>query len=239
MAQHLPQKYEKIKPLSSMGIYIKTAAMMAIFIVGVAALAGRWDWWTGWTILGVFILYSLILFRWLSSNDPELARERRQDSDERNHPYERVIIPIMVVLELALLIVATLDNGRFAWSTVPVWTRVIGWVLLAFTLVMVPWVFRTNTFASGVGRIQSDRDHHVVTSGPYRFVRHPMYAGVIVCFIGLPLVLGSWWALIPGGLLAALFVLRTAFEDRMLHNQLSGYSMYSQRIRFRLFPGIW
>jgi protein-S-isoprenylcysteine O-methyltransferase Ste14 len=239
MGQQLHQNDEYTEHPIGAGPYLKTAAIVAIIALSIAGLAGRWDWWTGWIFLGVFIAYCLILFRWLSAVDPELTRERRQDSDERNQPYERIIIPAMVALELALLIVAILDNGRFGWSTMPTWIRVVGWILVALAGIMIPWVFRTNTFASGVGRIQDDRNHHVITSGPYRYVRHPMYAGVIAAFVGLPLVLGSWWALIPGILLAALFVVRTALEDHMLHEQLPGYARYARCVRFRLFPGIW
>jgi protein-S-isoprenylcysteine O-methyltransferase Ste14 len=239
VTQRTVKEYENREPLFKPADFIKAIVVLAILVGSMAGLAGRWDWWAGWAFLGAYTVYSLVLFGWLSGIDPELVRERQQDADERNQPYERVILPIMVMLELALLVVAALDSGRFGWTTVPVWARGIGWTLLAVTGMILPWVFRTNTFASGVGRIQDDREHHVITSGPYRYVRHPMYAGVIAGFVGLPLALGSWWALIPGGLLAVLFVLRTAFEDRMLHNQLPGYDAYALRTRFRLFPGIW
>jgi protein-S-isoprenylcysteine O-methyltransferase Ste14 len=239
MEQQLHQNDEHGKHQDNAGIYLKTAAIVVIIALCIAGLAGRWDWWTGWIFLGVFIAYCLVLFRWLSAIDPELVRERQQDTDERNHPYERLIIPVMITLELTLLIVAVLDNGRFGWSSIPAWIRVMGWALVALAGIMLPWVFRTNTFASGVGRIQDDRNHRVITSGPYQYIRHPMYASIIVAFVGLPLVLGSWWALIPGVLLAALFAARTALEDRMLHEQLPGYTGYADRVRFRLIPGIW
>jgi protein-S-isoprenylcysteine O-methyltransferase Ste14 len=239
MDQQLRQNQKHGKHQYRAGLYLKTATILAIIALCVAGLAGRWDWWTGWIFLGVFTAYCLILFRWLSAVDPELTRERQQDIDERNQPYERLIIPAMIALELALIIIAVLDNGRFGWSNMPTWIRVVGWTLVAFTGIMLPWVFRTNTFASGVGRIQDDRNHHVITSGPYRYVRHPMYAGVCAAFVGLPLVMGSWWALIPGVLLAALFMVRTALEDRMLHEQLPGYARYAHRVRFRLIPRIW
>lgn len=239
MAQRTSDRHKNTGPLYSLGDILKTFVMLAIFAGALAALAGRWDWWAGWIFLGALTVYSFALFLWLSTADPDLARERQQDADERNQPYERVIIPVMVTLELALMIVAALDNGRFGWSTVPAWARITGGALVAVTGAILPWVFRANTFASGVGRIQDDREHHVITAGPYQYVRHPMYTGVITAFIGLPLVLGSWWALIPGGLLGVLFVLRTALEDRMLRSQLPGYAEYAQHTRFRLFPGIW
>ncbi|MBN1310749.1 MAG: isoprenylcysteine carboxylmethyltransferase family protein, partial [Anaerolineae bacterium] len=213
MTENTSELRKDREPLYGPGDFLKVIVTLAILVGAMALLAGRWDWMAGWTFLGVFTVYSLALFGWLSNVDPELARERQQDDDDRNQPYERVIIPLMVILELNLLVVATVDSGRFGWSTVPVWARVAGWALLAVAGAVLPWVFHTNTFASGVGRIQDDREHHVITNGPYRYVRHPMYTGVIAGFIGLPLALGSWWALIPGGLLIVTFIYRTWQED--------------------------
>jgi protein-S-isoprenylcysteine O-methyltransferase Ste14 len=225
--------------LFSLGDVVKVMVTLAALVGAFAALSGRWDWWAGWTFLLIFVLYSVSLSVWLSRVDPGLARERAHDADERNQPYERVLLPVMVVLEIGLLVVAALDGGRFGWSHVPVWARAGGWMALTAGGAMLPWVFRMNTFASGVGRIQADRGHAVVSGGPYRFVRHPMYAAIIVVMLGLPLALGSWWALIPGGLLALLFVVRTALEDRMLREELPGYKAYTRRTRYRLIPGIW
>jgi len=218
---------------------VKTAILLGMLVGGIALLAGRWDWWAGWAFVGAFTLYSLALFGWLAGVDPALARERQQDADPRNEPYERVLMPLMVTLEIALVVLAALDSGRFGWSAVPLAARIAGWLLLGVTGGVLPWVFHANTFASGVGRIQADRAHQVVTEGPYRIVRHPMYAGVILGMLGLPLALGSWWALVPGGLLAILFVMRTALEDRMLLRELPGYADYALRTRYRLAPGIW
>jgi protein-S-isoprenylcysteine O-methyltransferase Ste14 len=225
--------------LSGLGDVVKVIVCLAALVGAFAALSGRWDWWAGWMFLLVFVLYSVSLSVWLSRVDPGLARERAHDADERNQPYERVLLPVMVVLEIGLLVVAALDGGRFSWSHVPVWARAGGWMALVVGGAMLPWVFRTNTFASGVGRIQADRGHVVVSSGPYRLVRHPMYTAVIGVMLGLPLALGSWWALIPGSLLALLFVVRTALEDRMLQDELPGYKAYTRQTRYRLIPGIW
>ena len=97
----------------------------------------------------------------------------------------------------------------------------------------------TNTYLSRVARIQEDRGQVVVMAGPYKYVRHPMYIGIILLFLSIPLALGSWWALIPGVGIGILFVIRTAKEDQMLRSELSGYADYSNRVRYRLVPGIW
>jgi protein-S-isoprenylcysteine O-methyltransferase Ste14 len=101
------------------------------------------------------------------------------------------------------------------------------------------WAGATNTYLSRFARIQDDRGHTVVTSGPYGYVRHPMYAGVIVLFLCIPLVLGSWLALLPGAANAVLMVTRARQEDRMLRAELGGYEAYAHRVRYRLLPGVW
>ena len=98
---------------------------------------------------------------------------------------------------------------------------------------------RTNSFLSTVVRIQDERGHQVVSSGPYRYVRHPMYAGMPALWIGTSIFLGSWWALIPGVLIIILFIARTALEDKMLQQELPGYIEYAQKTRYRLLPGVW
>ena len=139
----------------------------------------------------------------------------------------------------ALLIVASLDSGRFGWSNVPLSVHIAGWAGLAVAFLFASWAMLSNTYASRTVRIQSDRGHQVVTTGPYRYVRHPMYVGTIFFGVCTPLFLGSWWALVPGGLLAGLFVVRTALEDRTLREELPGYAEYAERVRYRLLPGVW
>ena len=104
---------------------------------------------------------------------------------------------------------------------------------------LIWWTASVNTFLSGQVRIQEEGDHHTVTTGPYRFVRHPMYDGVILFVISIPLILGSAWALLLAGLIAVLFVIRTALEDKTLKKELSGYCEYAEKVRYRLLPGIW
>jgi protein-S-isoprenylcysteine O-methyltransferase Ste14 len=104
---------------------------------------------------------------------------------------------------------------------------------------LLVWSMVANAYFSLIVRIQADRSHQVVSSGPYRFVRHPGYLGSILFFLSTSLLLGSWWALIPGAAAALLIVIRTALEDRTLHAELPGYADYVERVRYRLLPGIW
>jgi protein-S-isoprenylcysteine O-methyltransferase Ste14 len=138
-------------------------------------------------------------------------------------------------LLLALLLVSALDAGRFGRSAV----RAAAWAAMAAAGAWIYYALATNTYRSRMVRIQDDRGHHVVSRGPYRVMRHPMYAALVVLFPAVPLALGSWWGLIPAAACVGLFVLRTALEDRTLQRELDGYPAYAQRVRYRLIPGLW
>ncbi|MFN2152455.1 MAG: methyltransferase family protein [Anaerolineales bacterium] len=143
------------------------------------------------------------------------------------------------VILLVLLIVTALDGGRYQWSSVPLGVQLIGWSFLIFAGAMVWHVMMVNAYLSSWARIQEDRQQVVVQEGAYRFIRHPMYLGIIVAFLGIPLALGSWWAMIPSVVIVGLFVYRTHREDQMLTHGLSGYAEYTGKVRYRLLPGIW
>ena len=136
------------------------------------------------------------------------------------------------------LVVIGLD-ARFQFSQVPVAIQVLGYVLLLLGVGFSMWVMQENSFAAPVVKVQTERGHQVISSGPYAFVRHPMYGGAIVFFAGMTLLLGSWWGLAMVPLLAALFAVRTAIEERTLVAGLPGYADYTARVRYRLLPGIW
>jgi len=141
-------------------------------------------------------------------------------------------------LEIATVVVAGL-TVRFGWPTPAPWLQAVGWVAMTLAALFATWALLSNTFASEVTRIQAERGHTVVTTGPYRYVRHPMYTGIVVLGPGMALGLGSLWALIPALLFSLAFVYRTASEDRLLQRDLPGYVEYARWVRYRLLPGIW
>ena len=136
---------------------------------------------------------------------------------------------------LAFCIVIGLDR-RWQWSPPLQLTALI---VVASGMAFAIWAFVANQFFSAVVRIQKDRGHAVVTSGPYRFVRHPGYAGGALSYVAAPVMLGTLWALIPAAPLIAALVVRTALEDRTLRDELAGYAEYTQKVCYRLVPGIW
>jgi protein-S-isoprenylcysteine O-methyltransferase Ste14 len=139
----------------------------------------------------------------------------------------------------ALFVVAALDDGRFHWLPVPWWACAIGYALFLSAMGVATWVGAVNKFAEPGVRIQTERGHKVIDTGPYAIVRHPGYVAAMPLFVGIALCLGSLWALIPAGLASALLVLRTQWEDQTLQAELPGYKEYTQRVRFRLIPGVW
>lgn len=217
---------------------VRLGLFLLIFIAALFLPAGRLDWWQGWAFVGAFIFFVSIFSLWMRRRDPELVRERTHMAENVKW-WDKAIMGAYTLLLLALMVVAGLDSGRYQWSSPPAWAQALGWLGMLACFALVWWVQATNTYAARYVRIQDDRGHQVVSAGPYRCVRHPMYAGIILVMMCIPLVLGSLWALLPGGLIAALFVLRTALEDRTLQAELPGYRAYAARVRFRLLPGVW
>jgi protein-S-isoprenylcysteine O-methyltransferase Ste14 len=201
-------------------------------------IAGRLTWWQGWAFLLTFIAYVGALVWRLSKVSPELLRERNQPA-EKAEPWDRVVISTYTAILLVLLIMTALDGGRYLWSSIPLGIQLVGWLLVGVAGLMVWHVMMTNAFLSSWARLQQDREQVVVQEGAYRHIRHPMYLGIMVAFLGIPLALGSWWAMIPSIVIIALFVYRTYREDLMLIDGLTGYAEYTERVRYRLLPGIW
>jgi protein-S-isoprenylcysteine O-methyltransferase Ste14 len=201
-------------------------------------IAGRVTWWQGWAFLLTFIVYVSVLVWRLSKVDPDLVRERNRPADVAE-TWDRVVMGIYSVVLVVLLIVTALDGGRYLWSAIPLGVQMIGWVLLVVAGILVWHVMMTNAYLSSWARIQADRGQVVVQEGLYRRIRHPMYLGIMLSFLGIPLLLNSWWGMIPSVVIVGLFVYRTYREDQMLIENLAGYAEYTQKVRFRLLPGVW
>lgn len=217
--------------LSAVGLALALAA--ALFLA-----SGRLDWWMAWIYIGVRVATAATSMLWMASKHPGML-------DERFHPgegakgWDRWLGGGSTLLALVTLIVAGLD-ARFAWSPQPVpAVQLIALLVFVLADAFSKWAAASNPFYSRVVRIQKDRGHTVVTQGPYRFVRHPGYAGALAAALATPFVLGSLWALAAAGVLAVVLAIRTALEDRALREELAGYAEYARRTRYRLVPGVW
>lgn len=210
----------------------------ALFGLTLFGTAGRLDWPGAWAFVIFFFFFLFFVLVWGTRNAPDLLDER--GSRAANVPrWDKIIMTTYRVTLMVLMITAALDAGRFRWSHVPLGVQILGGSIVFLGSCLVFWCFRTNAFLSSDARIQADRGHCVVRGGPYRYVRHPMYIALIVLMPSVALLLGSWWALIPAGMIVILFSIRTAFEDRMLRTELAGYAEYAASVRFRLVPGVW
>lgn len=171
--------------------------------------------------------------------NPEVIVERSR-FHEGTHKFDKIILPIYFLVTLALFIVGGLDAGRYQWMPLPAtpWAY-IGAALAALGMIPIAGALGENPHLEMTARIQAERGHRVISTGPYRFVRHPMYLGTLIQFFGFPLFIGSGIAFIPCVLSAVVLIVRTYYEDQMLHDELDGYADYAKKTRYRLLPGIF
>ncbi len=211
-------------------------------IAGMAAAlfwsAGRVDWPPAWAAVGVWLSWYALMDFLLLRRSPDLLAERLAPPKGAKG-WDRAILSVLRLSQLARYILAGLDQ-RWGWTSgFPLFVQAAAPAACVLGYALFEWAMASNPFFSQIVRIQTDRGHTVATGGPYRWVRHPGYAAMIVFELAISAVFASWWALLAGGGCALLFVLRTILEDRTLRVELSGYAEYAQRVRFRLLPGIW
>lgn len=200
--------------------------------------AGRLDWVMGWALVGIMLAWSTATALVVIHRNPGFLAER-VGPRKGAKTWDVVILSIIGLVTIVRCVVAGLDQ-RFGWTrgiSPSLQITMLAVAVLGYALVV--WATAANPFFSQVFRIQEERGHTVATGGPYRYVRHPGYVGTILFELAVPVMLGSWWALIPGGVSALLSVVRTALEDRTLLDELDGYREYAERTRYRLLPGIW
>jgi len=220
--------------------YRKALWRLPLFLFVIAAVlvisSGRLDWWMAWIYLGLMLAHIGITMIII---DPDLIEERTKIKSGTKK-WDRIIVFFVVwVGPLGAWIVAGLDK-RYAWTPpVELSLQILGMSLLVLGHVLGEWALAKNRFFSALVRIQKDRGHKVITDGPYHYIRHPGYVGAILHGLGTPFVLGSHWSFIPIGFMVMVIALRTALEDKTLHNELEGYAEYASRTLYRLFPGIW
>jgi protein-S-isoprenylcysteine O-methyltransferase Ste14 len=212
----------------------------AVFAALLFVSAGTVLWLAGWVYIAIFFGFALTIVLWLGREDPELLAERLSSPIQRGQPlWDKVFVAAITLLFVVWLILMPLDAVRFGWSEVPGWLQLLGALGLLLSFYILFLTFRENAYLAPVVKLQEERGQSVVTTGPYRYVRHPMYSSIFVFFPGSALLLGSWWGLLFCPVVLGLLVWRTAFEDRMLKNELAAYDEYARNVRYRLFPRVW
>jgi protein-S-isoprenylcysteine O-methyltransferase Ste14 len=224
-----------MKPSSILRALIWPVAWGAVLLFS----AGTSRWLSAWIYiigsLGLRLVFSHLLHR----NAPDVAAERSRAPFQKDQTLaDRVVLGIMILAQTCLLIVVGMDK-RFGWSNVPCEMQIIGAAFVSITYYTTYRIALENTFAVSVVKIQKARGHKVIDTGPYQYVRHPMYTGLIFRNIGTPLLLGSWWGLCQTSVIIVLVVVRLLFEERALSTGLDGYNRYIERVPYRLIPLVW
>jgi protein-S-isoprenylcysteine O-methyltransferase Ste14 len=218
---------------------IRTTLWLILLAVLLFGAAGTIHWPQAWIYLAWAAAISFGGGFWLARHDPELLNERLGSFVQRDQKgWDKIFMVTVLVLWFAWFALMGLDV-RYHWSDVPLYAQVVGFLLLVLGCTLVGLTFKANSFAAPVVKIQKERAHRVISSGPYAYVRHPMYAGALLINIGAPLLLGSWWGLVVGALFTVLIGVRAVLEERMLKAELEGYVDYANRVRYRLVPYLW
>jgi len=216
----------------------KSFAAWIVLMSLIFILAGGFDYNQGWLFggLNLLILAALILF---FPDISDIMRERAKPGPATK-PWDRIFWAFFGPMNLMVLVLAVLDGGRYQWTrSLPLGLTGTAAVVYVLGGALHFSAIRANEFYSSTVSIQSQRGHKVIREGPYRFVRHPGYSGILLMMSSIPLVLGSLWALLPAAAVGVLIVTRTILEDKSLRNELPGYADYTLDVKSRLFPGIW
>ena len=235
-----PESYEQKANLMK-GVLRRGLQVLAIFLFYGAIRfisAGLLDWPVAWIYLGIYAGTVLINTTLLLPRNPEFIAERGKEKQDIKG-WDKTVTNLAGIFMISGLIVPGLDL-RFGWSSplaIPLY--VVGFCVFAAGCALFSWAMISNEFFETKVRIQKDRGQMVATTGPYRYVRHPGYVGMILQLIATPFALGSLWGVIPALCAAGTFVLRTALEDKTLRKELDGYRDYVERVRYRLLPGVW
>ena len=224
-------------------IGIKTILRLPLFLILQALIlfvsAGRIDIPRAWIFVGIISLHYPVGFLIFYKFNPELIQQRARGIRKDTKLWDKVLMPALVIMGYIVLAVVGLDVGRFQWSSLGIHFAVLGFVLYIFAAVLGNWAVITNPYYEPTVRIQKDRGHQVITTGPYKFVRHPGYVAAILFPISISLIIGSVYGLIPAGINLLLLIIRTSLEDKTLQNELNGYSEYAKRVKYRLLPWVW
>jgi protein-S-isoprenylcysteine O-methyltransferase Ste14 len=216
----------------------RLAQVLITFFVQTAILfiaAGTVKWLWGWVLFGISILIMVVNSRILPK---ELISERGNPKANVKQ-WDKILMLISLFPIFFTYIISGLDQ-RFSWTgAISLWVHFSGIILMITGNAIFTWAMVSNQFFSTLVRIQDERNHTVATAGPYQIVRHPGYAGFILQTMSTPLLLGTLWALIPAGVVSVLFIIRTVSEDSVLKKELNGYRDYTNKVRYRLIPGIW
>lgn len=218
----------------------QTLLWLAITAAVLFAAAGTVRWPEAWAYLGLWLAGAVVSGSLLAQKNPDILKERmRPPMQTQQKRWDKPLLMTIFGGWTALLIIAGIDAVRYGWSQMPFWLEIAGALAVVLAIYVFHIVMLENSYASAVVKVDTERGHRVVSSGPYAWVRHPMYAGAIFYFLGTALLLGSWYAFALGIVLIAIIALRAVWEEETLKAELPGYADYATRVKYRLVPGVW
>jgi protein-S-isoprenylcysteine O-methyltransferase Ste14 len=227
-----------------MKLSIRVILQMVFYILVVPFLplliSWQWDWWEAWMYAFISIFGFIISRALAARRHPDLLAERARFLElEDAKSWDKRLSPLIVLGGGLIPLVVGLD-ARFGWSIqFSMTAKIFALAVILAGYALGSYALIENRFFSGMVRIQTDRDHTVVSSGPYRWIRHPGYAGGLLTYLATPIFLDSLWAFIPAVFITVVLVIRTNLEDKTLQDELTGYREYALRVRYRLLPGVW
>jgi protein-S-isoprenylcysteine O-methyltransferase Ste14 len=227
-------------PVNLKLLAVEIAFLFVVIGLALFLAAGTVAWPAGWAFLVLFLGFTVVISLWLLRHSPGLLTERMTGIGQSNQKtWDKVFYALANVLFLAWLVVMPLDAVRFQWSHMPGWLQMLGALLLLGSFYLFFLTFRENAYLSPAVRLQSERGQRVVSTGPYQYVRHPMYATAIIFLVGTTFLLGSWYGFIPALVLIVGIAFRAVQEERTLRAELPGYEEYTAQVKYRLIPYVW
>jgi len=220
-------------------VLFQVVSTLVIYALPLLIPAGIRAWPSAWVFLGLWYGFWLLILIWLYVQNPDLFWERMLTTTTGQKVWDKILGPLLYVAIFLWLLFTAFDAGRFHWSSVPQSVEIIGAFILGASFVLFFLTFRANSYLSPVVRVQEDRRQVVITTGPYRFVRHPMYAATLIFFLGTPLLLGAWYGVLVSPIAVVVLAWRAVLEEKTLQKDLPGYDEYMTRTKYRLIPFVW
>ena len=218
---------------------VQTIGFFALFALALFLPAGTLTWTAGWVFLALFFVFFIAMNTWLFRHNPGLLEERMKLSRPNQKGWDKLLFPLLLVFSIAWLVFMALDAVRFHWSQVPEWLQGIGLMILLCSFYLLFLTFRENSYLSTVVRIQEERGQKVISTGPYHYVRHPMYAAILLFVVGTSMLLGSLYGVLVGLVFMIVLARRAVLEERTLQQELPGYAAYMGQVKYHLIPFVW
>jgi protein-S-isoprenylcysteine O-methyltransferase Ste14 len=217
----------------------QVAITVLVYALPVLLPAGIRAWPAAWIFLALWFGSWVFVLVWLFRQDPDLFWERMRFQTSDQARLDKIIYPLLHVSMFLWLLFTAYDAARYHWSPVPTWLQALGAIILICSLLLYFVTFRENTFLSALVRVQQERDQKVISTGPYHYVRHPMYASTLIFVIATPLLLGAWLGILAAPVVMIVLAWRAVLEERTLQKELPGYSEYMRLVKYRLVPFVW